>query len=73
MRKALTFLFVVASLAVYSQIRIPESSAKGVIITQNDQKIPYVKLTYSKGKVTYTNIQSGAEEFLYDNSVKGIQ
>lgn len=73
MKKALTLLFIVSSLAVYSQISIPESSAKGIIITQDNQKIFYTKLTYSKGKVTYTNAQNGAEEFLYDNSVKGIQ
>lgn len=73
MRKTLMFLFVVASLAAYSQISIPESSAKGIIITQNNQKIFYTKLIYSKGKVTYTNAGNGVEEFLYDNSVKGIQ
>lgn len=73
MRKTLMLLFVVASLAAYSQISIPETSAKGIIITQNNQKISYTKLSYSKGKVTYTNTGNGAEEFLYDNSVKGIQ
>lgn len=73
MRKVLTVLFAVASLALYSQISIPESSTKGIIITQDNQKISYKNLIYSKGKVTYTNIQNGAEEFLYDNSVKGIQ
>ncbi len=73
MRKTLMLLFIAASLAAYSQISIPESSAKGVIITQNNQKISYTKLTYNKGKVTYINAENGAEEFLYDNSVKGIQ
>lgn len=73
MRKTLMLLFLVASLAAYSQISIPETSAKGIIITQNNQKILYTKLTYSKGKVNYTNAENGAEEFLYDNSVKGIQ
>lgn len=64
---------MVSSLAAYSQINIPESSAKGIIITQDNQRILYTKLAYSKGKVTYTNVQNGAEEFLYDNSIKGIQ
>ncbi|WP_160136684.1 hypothetical protein [Chryseobacterium sp. c4a] len=73
MRKVLILLFIVSSLAAYSQINIPESSAKGIIITQDNQKIFYTKLTYSKGKVTYTNAQNGAEEFLYDNSIKGIR
>lgn len=73
MRKAFMLLFALASLAVYSQISIPEFSEKGIIITQNNQTIHYKKLSYSKGKVTYTNSQNGEEEFLYDNSVKGIQ
>ncbi|WP_123945861.1 hypothetical protein [Chryseobacterium sp. G0186] len=73
MRKVLTVLFAVASLAVYSQISIPASSKKGIIITQDNQKIFYSNLTYSNGKVTYINTQNGTEEFLYDNSVKGIQ
>lgn len=73
MRKAFMLLFALASLAVYSQISIPESSEKGIIITQTNQTIHYKKLSYTKGKVTYINSQNGEEEFLYDNSVKGIQ
>lgn len=73
MKKTLTLLLAVISLSVYSQITIPTTSAKGIIITQNDQKIEYKDLKYQKGKVTYTNLQNGMEEFLYDNSVKDIQ
>ncbi|SIT09694.1 hypothetical protein SAMN05421786_105159 [Chryseobacterium ureilyticum] len=73
MRKAFMLLFALASFAAYSQISIPESSEKGIIITQTNQTIHYKKLSYTKGKVTYINTQNGEEEFLYDNSVKGIQ
>jgi hypothetical protein len=73
MKKTLTLLLAVMSLSVYSQITIPTTSAKGTIITQNDQTIEYKDLKYQKGKVTYINLQNGLEEFLYDNSVKNIQ
>lgn len=73
MKKLFTLLLVVASLAVYSQISIPESSSKGIIVTQNNMTIQYRDLKYEKGKVTYKNAQTGIEEFLYDNSVKSIQ
>jgi hypothetical protein len=73
MKKLFTLLSVVASLAVYSQISIPESSPKGTIVTQNNMTIEYRDLKYVKGKVTYKNAQTGVEEFLYDNSVKSIQ
>jgi len=73
MKKLFTLLLVVASLAVYSQISIPESSSKGTIVTQNNMTIQYRDLKYEKGKVTYKNAQTGIEEFLYDNSVKSIQ
>ncbi|MFN4362992.1 hypothetical protein [Chryseobacterium hispalense] len=73
MKKLFTILSVVASLAVYSQISIPESSPKGTIVTQNNMTIEYRDLKYVKGKVTYKNAQTGVEEFLYDNSVKSIQ
>ena len=66
-------LFAVASLSVYSQISIPESSPKGIIVTSNNTTIEYKDLKYEKGKVTYKNAQTGIEEFLYDNSVKSIQ
>jgi len=73
MKKLFTLLLVVTSLAVYSQISIPESSSKGIIVTQNNMTIQYRDLKYEKGKVTYKNAQTGIEEFLYDNSVKSIQ
>lgn len=62
-----------ASLAAYSQISIPETSPQGTITTQNGMTIPYKDLKFSKGKVTYKNVQNGKEEFLYENSVKAVQ
>ncbi|MCT2560906.1 hypothetical protein [Chryseobacterium herbae] len=73
MKKIFTLLCIGASLAVYSQISIPETSPKGTITTQTGTIIQYKDLKFSKGKVTYKNVQNGAEEFLYENSVKAIQ
>lgn len=73
MKKTFTLLSVVASLAVYSQISIPESSPKGTIVTQNNITIEYRDLRHEKDKITYKNAQTGVEEFLYDNSVKSVQ
>jgi hypothetical protein len=72
MKKIFIILFAGASLAAYSQIAIPANSSKGTIVTQNNSTIEYRELKYEKGKVTYTNAQTGTEEFLYDNSVKSI-
>ncbi|WP_223607263.1 hypothetical protein [Chryseobacterium sp. OSA05B] len=73
MKKFFTLLCIGASLAIYSQINIPETSAKGTITTQNGMVIQYKDLKFSKGKVTYKNVQNGTEEFLYENSVKAVQ
>lgn len=73
MKKIFILLCMGASLAVYSQISIPETSSKGTITTQNGMTIQYKDLKFSKGKVTYKNVQNGAEEFLYENSVKAIE
>ncbi|MGG5210261.1 hypothetical protein ACQWU4_15165 [Chryseobacterium sp. MIQD13] len=73
MKKYFTLLCIAMSLAAYSQITIPETSLKGTITTQNGMVIEYKDLKFSKGKVTYKNVQNGAEEFLYENSVKAVQ
>ncbi|PIF44844.1 hypothetical protein CLU96_1840 [Chryseobacterium sp. 52] len=73
MKKLFTLWCIGASLAVYSQVSIPETSSKGTITTQNGMTIEYKDLKFSKGKVTYKNVQNGAEEFLYENSVKAVQ
>ncbi|KMQ69337.1 hypothetical protein ACM39_04425 [Chryseobacterium sp. FH2] len=73
MKKNLTLFLTVVSIAAYSQISIPATSSKGVIVTQNNDTIVYKDLRYEKGKVTYKNVQTEAEEFLYDNSVKSIE
>lgn len=73
MKKILILSFALLSVAVYSQINIPASSSKGILITQTDQKIEYKNLKYEKGKVAYINAQTNQEEFLYDNSLKSIQ
>ncbi|SFN25456.1 hypothetical protein SAMN05421594_1866 [Chryseobacterium oleae] len=73
MKKFFTLLCIGASLAAYSQISIPETSPKGTITTQNGMTIQYKDLKFIKGKVTYKNVQNGAEEFLYENSVKAVQ
>ncbi|MCW3161234.1 hypothetical protein [Chryseobacterium oryctis] len=73
MKKTFTLFFAVASMAVYSQIQIPATSSKGIIVTQNNTKIVYKDLKYEKGKVTYKNAQTDSEEFLYDNSIKSIE
>ncbi|MBB6369270.1 hypothetical protein [Chryseobacterium shigense] len=73
MKKIITLLCIAASLAVYSQVSIPETSQKGTITTQNGMTIQYKDLKFSKGKVTYKNVENGAEEFLYENSVKAVQ
>ncbi|MDQ0475525.1 hypothetical protein [Chryseobacterium sp. MDT2-18] len=57
---------------LFSQVKIPQKSSKGVINTSTDLKINYTHLIYQKGKVTFINTETGKEEFLYDNSVKSI-
>jgi len=73
MKKLYMLAFAFISISAFSQINIPASSSKGTILTQTDQKIEYINLKYEKGKVYYTNIQNGQHEFLYNNSVKGIE
>lgn len=73
MKKFFILLFAVAYLVAYSQISIPASSSKGIIVTQTNTTVEYRDLKYEKGKVTYKNAQTGIEEFLYENSVKSIQ
>lgn len=57
---------------LFSQVKIPQKSSKGVINTTSDLKINYTNLIYEKGKVTFLNTETGKQEFLYDNSIKGI-
>jgi len=73
MKKIFILAFAFLSFAAYSQINIPASSSRGTILTQTNQKIDYSNLKYEKGKVSYTNLQNGQQEFLYDNSVKSIE
>ncbi|MCU7615869.1 hypothetical protein NZ698_01555 [Chryseobacterium sp. PBS4-4] len=73
MKKIYILAFAFLSLTAYSQVNIPASSSRGTILTQTDQKIEYSNLKYEKGKVVYTNIYNGQQEFLYDNSVKSIE
>jgi hypothetical protein len=73
MKKIYILAFAFLSLTVYSQVNIPASSSRGTILTQTDQKIEYSNLKHEKGKVVYTNVYNGQQEFLYDNSVKSIE
>lgn len=73
MKKIYILAFAFLSIITYSQVNIPASSERGIILTTTDQKIEYRNLKYEKGKVVYTNIQNGQQEFLYDNSVKNIE
>lgn len=73
MRKFLLVFSLLAFTAIYSQIFIPASSAKGKIVTVTNQTIEYSNLKYDKGKVSYYNLFTNTNEFLYDNSIKSIQ
>lgn len=73
MKKIYILAFAFLSIVAYSQVNIPVSSSRGTILTKTDQKIEYRNLKYEKGKVIYTNLQNGQQEFLYDNSVKNIE
>ncbi|MGA9211547.1 hypothetical protein [Kaistella sp.] len=57
---------------LFSQVKIPQKSSKGLINTSTDLKINYTNLVFEKGKITFLNTETGKEEFLYDNSIKSI-
>jgi hypothetical protein len=58
---------------MFSQVKIPQKSSSGNITTSTNLQIKYTNLSYEKGKVTFTNAETGNEEFLYDNSIKSLE
>ncbi len=72
MKKLLTLFFCTFTLFVFAQVTIPAKSDNGLIITQTKEKIYYKNLVYDKDKLTFFNIQTGKQEFLYDASVLEI-
>ena len=66
-------MLILLSTFVFSQVKVPESSRKGTIVTQTNEIIEYRNLKFSNGKVFYTNANNNEEEFLYENSVKSIK
>ncbi|WP_144283003.1 hypothetical protein [Chryseobacterium echinoideorum] len=73
MKKIITFIFGLITIAAYSQIIIPKTSDKGILITQTNEKIEYRNLKYANGKITYVNAENNVLEFLYENSLKSIE
>lgn len=72
MKKIFLALALLIGTFLFSQTSLPQGSPKGTIITKTNQTIEFKNLKYEKGKITYTDKYSNAEEFLYDNSVKSM-
>lgn len=73
MKKQISLFLLFFSVLVFSQVNLPASSEKGLIITKTNEKIYYQNLKYSDGKITFFNLQTKQNEFLYDASVSEIK
>ncbi len=72
MKKLLTTISLSVCVFLFSQTSLPQTSSKGTIVTKTNQTIEFRNLKFEKGKITYTDKNTNAEEFLYDNSVKSM-
>lgn len=73
MKKVFITATIFCSCFLFSQVKIPTNSASGIIVTSTDVKIKYKDLVLENGKITFTDLESGKKEFLYENSVKSIE
>lgn len=73
MKKQISILFLFLSVLLFAQVSLPTSSQKGLLITKTNERIYYQNLKYFDGKVTFFNVQTKQNEFLYDASISEIK